>query len=277
MGEISGTGWKVILGTVGLLVIVFFEAMILSPEPNASFADSAAALALITGAAVAIERILETGWTLVGQRLGKTWPRGTGPVWTAYVDVLNDSLTPYLRSAEKIVDDLEKAGAPIPGNLDALTAELVKLKARLASADALTRDLAGQAPEGSRVAQLAVLATDISASLSRAATIGNATVNTVIKPSYDLTIQALDDVKGFLGTFGDNPGRRLISLGLGAVCGMTFAGALGLDLFQAILKTPPTPGLHWGIAATGLVIGLGSSPTHEVIRAVQEFKKNLKS
>jgi hypothetical protein len=32
----------------------------------------------------------------------------------------------------------------------------------------------------------------------------------------------------------------------------------------------------WGIALTGLVMGLGSNPTHEVIKAVTEFKKQLK-
>jgi hypothetical protein len=33
---------------------------------------------------------------------------------------------------------------------------------------------------------------------------------------------------------------------------------------------------YWGIVFTGIVMGLGSNPTHEVIRALQEFKKNLK-
>jgi hypothetical protein len=43
--------------------------------------------------------------------------------------------------------------------------------------------------------------------------------------------------------------------------------------------TAPVTGFfpYWGVAITGLVMGLGSNPTHEVIRAIQEVKKSRKS
>jgi hypothetical protein len=31
-----------------------------------------------------------------------------------------------------------------------------------------------------------------------------------------------------------------------------------------------------GVAITGLVVGLGSGPTHEVIRAIQQYKETQK-
>jgi hypothetical protein len=85
-----------------------------------------------------------------------------------------------------------------------------------------------------------------------------------------------------VATFKDNPGRRLISIYVGAVFGLLVSGMLSLDLFAAALQRPTaTIGPSWlphlGIVLTGLVMGLGSNPTHEVIRAVQEFKKSLKT
>ena len=71
----------------------------------------------------------------------------------------------------------------------------------------------------------------------------------------------------------------LISLFAGAILGIVIAGFFSLDLFQAILQpnnTIPAWGrlTHPGVAVTGLINGLGSSPTHEIIQAIQSFKQN---
>src|SRR5207244_2208268 len=101
---------------------------------------------------------------------------------------------------------------------------------------------------------------------------------------------AVSGLTDFVATFKDNPGRRLYSVLLGVVIGVLVAAVFGLDLFAAIQSAPvaagapavksgslfdPLPSL--GIAVTGLVMGLGSNPTHEVIRAIQEFKKAKKA
>jgi len=87
-----------------------------------------------------------------------------------------------------------------------------------------------------------------------------------------------------VATFKDNPGRRLISICAGAILGLIAAWALGLDAFQAAYQAPPgdvvggvPPQWQWGIAVTGLLMGLGSTPTHEVIKLVQEVKKSRKT
>lgn len=77
--------------------------------------------------------------------------------------------------------------------------------------------------------------------------------------------------------------------------GLCIAGLLGLDLFQAILSSPDSMStvrvleqstwqgevwdwtrapLHIGLLLTGVLMGLGSSPTHEVIRVLQKYKES---
>lgn len=66
--------------------------------------------------------------------------------------------------------------------------------------------------------------------------------------------------------------------------GIATTSVLGLDLFQALAAhpTPISTGSHYTfpqalhIVFTGLVIGLGSGPTHELIRLVQEAKESRK-
>jgi hypothetical protein len=108
--------------------------------------------------------------------------------------------------------------------------------------------------------------------------------------------QAVDSVGSFIATFKDNPGKRLLSLELGALAGLAIAGLLGVDVFKAVLSpdaktdiafTWPTSidGVwNWivsapffGVAATGLLLGLGSNPTHEVIGALQQYKIDKKA
>jgi hypothetical protein len=58
--------------------------------------------------------------------------------------------------------------------------------------------------------------------------------------------------------------------------GLILAGVFGLDVFQAVLEGAKESQKKWQIIFTGLMIGLGSNPTHEVIRAIQEYKKSRK-
>ena len=89
----------------------------------------------------------------------------------------------------------------------------------------------------------------------------------------------------FVQTFEDNPARRLMSLHAGAVLGLIAAGLLGLDAIQAVFEGVPSgwlagksysllPGI--GAAVTGLAIGAGATPTHELIKALKEVKERNK-
>jgi hypothetical protein len=92
---------------------------------------------------------------------------------------------------------------------------------------------------------------------------------------------AINGLQDFLASFKDNPGKRIVSIFLGAIIGLVVAGIFSLDVFQAVLIDTPAAGNFWMIdlrvIVTGLVIGLGSGPTHEVIRVVQEYKESRKS
>ena len=88
--------------------------------------------------------------------------------------------------------------------------------------------------------------------------------------------QAISGFANFIVTPADNLGRLLISLFLGMIIGLVIAGVFGLDLLKAIFQIP-TIAFHYGVVFTGLVIGLGSSPTHEVIQVLQQWKTSLKT
>jgi hypothetical protein len=47
---------------------------------------------------------------------------------------------------------------------------------------------------------------------------------------------------------------------------------MGLDAVAAALQSGS--GTGWGLVFTGLLIGLGSNPTHEVVKALQEYKNS---
>jgi hypothetical protein len=80
----------------------------------------------------------------------------------------------------------------------------------------------------------------------------------------------------------------LVSLFIGIVLGIIVASMFRLDLVQGVLMSSmpanpedipdaikyTSPALR--IIFTGVVVGLGSNPTHEVIRAVQEYKETQK-
>jgi hypothetical protein len=96
----------------------------------------------------------------------------------------------------------------------------------------------------------------------------------------DDVVRAASDATTFLSTFSDNPGRRLISIAAGAFLGLLVAGAFGLDIFEAVSNEapPPTGALFaLGVVCTGLVMGLGSSPTHEAVQALQQLKNARKA
>lgn len=91
-----------------------------------------------------------------------------------------------------------------------------------------------------------------------------------LKQALETAKSTINGMQNFLSSFKDNPGRRLISIFLGAMLGLILAGVFGLDVFQAVLEGGKDSQKKWQIIFTGLMIGLGSNPTHEVIRAIQE-------
>jgi hypothetical protein len=252
-----------------LLAAAVIAVIYFAPRANAGFKDAASALAFVGGAAVAIERVIETAWTFLGAAFGTYWPLGAIQKQVgSLVAEMDKSLEPFHGRLKRGLDALAEEGKLTMGEVDHGKQEIERLEkrwgelSRMASDNQKMQLLAASASQ--HVSHLYGKYKGLVADLDRA----NAAATS-----------AIGGVQTFLVTFKDNPGRRVISLYAGAIMGVAVAGVFRLDLFQAVLETAPEelpyPGLR--VVLTGLVIGLGSNPTHEVIRAVQEYKKSQKA
>jgi hypothetical protein len=266
---IAGIATLILAATSGLVAAV-------TQEPNPGFKDATATLTFITGAAIAIERIIEALWTFLGGIWGTYWPLNTitRQVKTMVED-LDTALKPFHEKAQLRLDQLEQQGKLTKEQLTAGEKEIERMKARFDELMRLT-------PDNQRIQLLAAAASQNVAYLYKK----YGEILPQLKQASDTANTAINGLQDFLATFKDNPGRRLISIYLGAVLGLGVAGLFSLDVFQAVLQTPAqeaTGGLldacvllDVRVIFTGLVIGLGSNPTHEVIRAIQEYKEGRK-
>lgn len=256
----------VILASLALVVAIVLVWQVDQPA-NAGFTNSMAAISFITGAAVGIERTIETMWTTLGGFLGNYWPLNVvNNQVQALTKELDNSLRPFHEDAITLIEDAKKKATDpaIKKRLEDAPADIERLKARfdelqkLAPGNQRTQLLAAAAAQN--VSYLTEKYGDILKDLEAAANVAGTAIN---------------GVQNFLSTFKDNPGRRLISIYLGAILGLAIAGMFSLDIFKA-LDVAYTGKAQVPIILTGILIGLGSAPTHEVIRVIQEYKENRK-
>jgi hypothetical protein len=253
-----------------ILAVAIILVAVFTREANPGFKDAAATLGFITGAAVAIERVVEIFWTILGGVLGSYWPLSaiSRQVKTMVAD-LDTALQPFHESASLGLDQLAEQGVLAQEQLAAAEREIERMKSRFDEILVLT-------PDNQRIQLLAAAASQNVSYLYQK--YGDYLPH--LKQATETANAAINGLQDFLATFKDNPGRRLISLFLGAVLGLVVAGIFSLDVFQAVLETP-AQGVEGALVdlrviLTGLVMGLGSNPTHEVIRAIQEYKENRK-
>ena len=292
------------LALLAAIVLVYLFA----PAANARFKDAAAALAFITGAAVAIERVIEAFWTFVGGVSSGYWPlKHIREQVNRMEDDLDAALQTVVADATAALEQAGRTAEEVSAAAADLNAQLTKTQAGLAKVRTL-------APDSQRAQMLATLAARNLAYVQ-----GRYPEARAVAAAASATIDGLQD---FVASFKDNPGRRMISLYLGAMLGLGVAGSFGLDVVEAAMQAPlqapaaaaaapnpapvtqapastvpaavvqpiahrdtaaigtrsskPSRGKRWQIILTGLIMGLGSSPTHEVIRAIQEYKKSRK-
>lgn len=241
------------IGALLLLLEIVLVAF-LGNEPSAGAGEAAAVLAFIGGAAVAIERVIEAGWTLVGGVAGTYWPLNT---ISNQVNTMLASLDNALKPFHK--DLVEKVQA-----VDA--EEIAKIKKQY-------DDLRQLRTSNQHIQLLNAVASTNAKYLKDK--YGDKLPELDLDQSFKIVEAMVKELQDFLGAFKDNPGRRLISIYVGALLGLAIAGIFGLDVFQAVLGTVPV-NANARVILTGLIIGLGSNPTHEVIRVLQEYKKKSK-
>ena len=260
-----------LLGTIAIVVVAALVA-VFGRVTTAAARDAAATVAVATTVAVGIERVIETLWTIVGFFRGAWWPMSiVGAKVDEMVTDLDGVLTPVYAGATNAVQHLADAETWTQAQIEAAHEEIGKI-------DQAITDLRTLAPDDQRV------------QLIGAATLKGINVLQQKYPevtaSVKVATEAISGLTNFVGTFKDNPGRRLISLYLGMLIGLVVAGALGIDLFEAVLVGNATLAstaasaaaesqpLRLGVVASGLVLGLGANPTHELIKLLQEAKKS---
>ncbi len=260
-GDWSPARWA-LLGTALLLIALIAVTLFAVPTKM----DNTATLGVITGAAVVIERVIETVWIVVSFRLGSWWPlNGVTSTINSQIEALNENyLRAFVAQAQRTLEQASAAGTATAEDIAAATKALTDLTAALDSWGAA-------APDNQKLRALVAVVSD------RLEYLGDKLVG--LSTAAGVAQQAVTSILNFVGSFRDNPAKRLVSIYLGALLGVAVCGLLGLDLFHAVLDTSSqvrgfgTMAFHPGVAVTGLVVGLGAGPTHEVIRLLTEIKK----
>jgi hypothetical protein len=250
-------GNAIVIAAVFLLVLTLFVTLLPAP-PVKSPKNAAAMLALITAGAVAIERAIEAIWTVFGANGRPWWPfTAVGKQVDELVKALNENLQPLQNEAKRVLGAARES------------AEKATHFPNLHQAQWLCETLKDLGPSNRRARDLAKAAS-ISARWFK-----HTHADKNIKDAASQIVFTADTLTNFLDTFNDNPARRLISILFGCIIGVFGAWALGLDAVQATLGTIPFRGL--GSAMTGIVMGLGSNPTHELIKTLQETKQRRRT
>jgi len=265
---------------LGFVVITGFLGAWLSPDVNAGFKDSTSVIVVVTSVAVGIERLIEMFWIVLGQanRFGGWWPLSQVVTAVATVEAqTNELLTPVFEQVQadlklasaalgKGSDDLQKLR--VEQKLEELESAREHLHARLRSAQTL-------APGSSRFALITQIGSEAARLLGNAATLGGKVTRDTAH-AIDKAAEASSIATTVVSSFGDNPARRLASVFLGAGAGMFIAGLMGLNLFAAVLGQDTRLAGLAGILATGVIVGLGSNPTHEIVKSLQSYKESRK-
>ncbi len=275
-----------VVWVVCIVIPIGTAAMIVSVRNPAVhvFQDQASVVTFVTLIAVSIERTLEFLWTVIGSsKLGGYWPFSLIVERVTELEMRTDDLlrVPFasvqaaLETASKDTQQAKETVLAITQKLDEFEPIRKRLDVRLAEAKKL-------APGSTRVALVSGIAADAQTFLTDAVGVASGFTKQA-KQAVDKVGDAINIATRVIASFEDNPARRIASLSLGTFFGMVTAGTLGLNLFVAVLagtNGKATAELHfglagsWGVMLTGVIIGLGSNPTHEIIKALQNYKKS---
>ncbi len=260
----TNTTWFLLVAGI-ILIIAMVLAGLYQLTPNNGFGNPGSALTFIALASVGIERVLEGFWTYIGLTKGTFWPFGAFSQQISDMsNALSNELEPLYNQLDEVMAAAQKA------NVDT---EYNTVKQQIEDLKGFVDQITQLAPGSQQATAVASAASQLISDIQKR------------YPTLDaLATFASESITGiakFIVTPVDNLGRRFISLFAGMILGLVLTGVLRLDLVQAIFQSPIVAnllGLHfyWGVVLTGLVIGLGSNPTHEVIQVLQEFKTNLK-
>jgi len=270
---------------VAIVASIVVAGLIAPDEPNTGFTDAAAVIAFAGLAAVAIERLIEGLFTLLAGPLGQWWPLSVvKKEFDDFEDQTEELLGPLMSTAIATLEAGRELAAGAGTSIAAYDSALASMDATRQKLSAQFSDARTKlAPGSSRLARVAAVADGADQVIRSAfdtAGIGADAAAELLEATHQVTDRALL----IIGSFEDNPARRLASLGIGAALGSLVSGGVGLNLFAATLTDPGAAASETGtvvalllgtvgVVVTGVFIGLGSAPTHELVKALQTYKK----
>lgn len=264
----------VITGLIAVTIASVLVLLLGQPISTTSTGAAAGVLTISTALAVGIERLLEGFWTLMDQSSRSSWPFASeAKQLDDFANQFGAYVSPALDSARSLLATLQQVA---PDEYKRLQEHVDALKAAL-DAVASAQD-PGTLPAALATAQAALRSLSIRIQ------------NPAVREQVQVASVGVAAIAQFADSLASNPGRKILSLFAGALLGLLAAAVLGLDLIHSALGVPGPAtsslrdGLNtwwnagpsawpWAMAVTGLLIGLGSNPTHEVIQAIQTYKQ----
>ncbi len=272
--KVNSIGRFLLYGLLILAVLAIVAGLLArSPSSEASL-EAGAALAMISAVALGIERAQEVFWAAIDSRYGAWWPLSlvTKPVRDLQKR-LDAELAPYVVKAKVALAELDRQGQLAQG-------ELAKLNENLDNAQRELQSWGGMITDARALKRvLTAIQTNLASVQGR-----------IPQGQSALAFgdEAVDLLTGVLDSVTSNPARRTIGIFIGAAIGIVIAATFGLDIFFSMLGSETAftivrdangsslVTLHAGVAISGIIIGLGADPTHQVIRLLEEKKKELK-
>lgn len=277
----DGPFWRVLILGALLVVIAMALDVGLGRPIDVSTPTAASGVLVVAGAiAVAIERLLEFFWSLVDQiATNPSAPfEGEAARLEDFANQLRQLVTPALTQAQKFLANVDPAAQNAGVEYDSFKA---KAAAAQSIVDAMVNAKNPNAGGGLKTLKkgLDELAATLAHPQARASVVAAA--------------DAVDGLNNLVRSVGDDPGRRILSLYAGVIMGLISAGVLGLDVIHAALGVPTKSislwgsgsiaawwnagfaAWPWGLLATGVAIGLGSNPLHELIKGLQKWKASV--
>ncbi len=248
---------------LAVLVVLWLVVAQLAAAPQSANPDQY--LGLITLVAIGIERVLEGLWTFVDLTKNSFWPLNI----TRFIDNFSIELTAHIEPAVNKIDEfIGKADETLkdaPEEIENYKNKLTNLKTQLIAMQKLTEN--AQAVDKARTSIVTTL-NQLEGQYDK--------VGPVVAGAQTV----VDDLENYIATIKGNPGRKLVCVFFGAYVGLIAAWIFNLDVFLATTGVAAPSMVYlggWRVAFTGILVGLGAGPTHELIRAIQEFKNSHKA
>lgn len=266
---------------IGVFVASAVIAYAVAPASNQSFADAAAVLTFASLMAVGIERVVEFGWLLVdgAGRFGGYFPLNILMKQFEAVDTQTDRiLGDVFTSTKRVLQDVIDTGGKTAEEVTAITGQMALLDAQRADLATRLGQVRSLSPGSGRLASTAAIADQMSSSM-HVALAGLGQAATAMQLSIVEARSGAKTALEVINALGDNPSRRLASLLFSSSLGILVAGFVGVNLFKAVLEQSQGSAEavlfgKIGVVVTGLVVGLGSGPTHEFVKGLQRYKES---